>query len=100
MSISKVSDITTQDLADYLRIAELTQEDSNFLNTSLLIAKDFIKSYTGIEDLDEYVDIIAVVLVLVQDMYDTRALYVDTTNLNRLVETILGMHSINLLPSE
>ena len=40
------------------------------------------------------------VLVLVQDMWDTRTLYVDKGNVNRTVESILNLHSINLLPVE
>jgi hypothetical protein len=35
--------------------------------------------------------------VLVQDMYDNRSFYVDKSHLNWVVETILGMHSVNLL---
>jgi hypothetical protein len=46
---------------------------------------------------DKYKDFVIVVYVLVQDMYDNRTLYVDKNNLNKVVETILGMHSINLL---
>ena len=32
-----------------------------------------------------------------QDMYDNRALYVDNSNVNRVVENILGLHQRNLL---
>ena len=56
-------------------------------------------SYTGRTEteLDSYQDFVVVVLVLVQDMYDNRTMYVDSNNLNTVVETILGMHSTNLL---
>lgn len=98
--IEKVSDITATDIANYLRIAEPSTDDTMFINASLKVAKDFILKYTGIEDeaaLDAYADMIIVVYVLCQDMYDTRALYVNNGNLNRVVETILGMHQRNLL---
>ena len=98
--ISKVSDITAQDIAKYLRIAELTQEDEYFLQTTISVAVDYILKYTGIEDaetLDEYADMKIVVFVLCQDMYDNRALYVDNNNVNRVVDTILGLHQRNLL---
>jgi len=36
-------------------------------------------------------------MILCQDMYDNRSMYVDKNNLNKVVETILGMHSVNLL---
>ncbi len=99
-AIEKVSDITAQDVADYLRIAELTQDDENFITSTISVATDYILKYTGIEDaetLDIYKDMVIVVFVLCQDMYDNRALYVDNSNVNRVVDTILGLHQRNLL---
>ena len=99
-AIEKVSDITAQDVADYLRIAELTTDDTNFINTCIGAATDYILKYTGIVDkneLDKYEDMVTVVFVLCQDMYDNRAMYVDTSNVNRVVENILGLHQRNLL---
>ena len=98
--ITKVSQITYQDVADYLRIPEVTQSDQALLNSLIGIAKDFIKKYTGQDDLDAFQDFVIVVFVLCQDMYDNRAMYVDKTNLNYVIESILGMHSINLIPEE
>lgn len=99
-NITQVSQITAQDLADYLRITELTNDDTNTLNTLLSVAKAFITNYTGQTDLDNYQDFVIVVFVLCQDMWDNRTLYVDTNNINYVIEAILGMHSINLLPTE
>ncbi len=99
-AIEKVSEITAQDIAEYLRIAELTQDDENFITSTISVAIDYILKYTGIEDaetLDTYNDMVIVVFVLCQDMYDTRALYVDNSNVNRVVENILGLHQRNLL---
>lgn len=94
-----VSDITVKDLANYCRITELTTEDETLFNTLLDVAKKFIIDYTGIDsaDLDSHEDFVIVVYVLVQDMYDNRTYYVDNKNLNHVVETILGMHAVNLL---
>ena len=99
LNINKVSDITYEDVAEYAHIQELDQSDINTLNTLILVAKDFIQNYTGrsAEDLDTYADLIIVVLVLCQDMWDNRAYYVDKSNLNQVVDSILHMHSINLL---
>ncbi len=99
-AITKVSDITAQDVADYLRIAELTEDDENFITSTISVAIDYILKYTGIEDaetLDNYTDLVIAVFVLVQSMYDVRAYEVDTSNVNRVVDTILGMHQRNLL---
>lgn len=94
----KVSEIQVSDVANYLRLEE--GEYSEALLTSLLnTAKEFIKSYTGltIDQIDEHEDFYIVVMILCQDMYDNRSMYVDKNNLNKVVETILGMHSVNLL---
>lgn len=97
--ISKVSDITANDVADYIRLVDFTDEDTNTLNNLIGIAKTFIMNYTGhtLEDLDNFQDFVIVVLILCQDMWDNRTLYVDKGTLSYPVETILGMHSINLL---
>ena len=100
-NITKVSDITYEDVADYIRLSEVTQNEQNTLNTLINVSNTFISKYTGqtIEDLDNFQDFVIVVLILCQDMYDNRTLYVDNSNLNKVVETILGMHSVNLLPT-
>lgn len=174
MVINKVSDITNQELAEYLRLDfdGLSDAEKAELDTLLNVTIAFIMSYTGIRDdqiideivgvgdgvrnvfyvkntpvipdsqtiyagpvvktevvdysfkdisgaigftiasipavgevitasyeigLDAYPDFVIVVYVLVQDMYDNRAFYVDKNNLNKVVDTILNMHSINLL---
>lgn len=83
-------------VADYLRLDDYREEDIKRL---LDIAKAFIRSYTGLtdEEIDTHEDFYIVVLVLCQDMYDNRCMYVDKGNLNKVVETILGMHCVNLL---
>lgn len=101
-TITKVSDITYTDVAEYMRLTDdLISDDDNiaFITSTINIAKAFISNYTGISegDLDNYGDFPIVVFALCQDMYDNRSLYVDNTNLNKMVETILGMHQTNLL---
>ncbi len=97
--INRVSDITAQDLAEYLRIVDADVNDLNTLTTLLNVAKVYVGEYTGhdIADLDNYRDFVIVVMILVQDMWDNRTLYVDTNNVNKVVESILGLHSVNLL---
>lgn len=96
-NITKVSQITYQDVAEYNRMGELDTSDINTLNNLIGIAKAFITSYTGQTDLDQFQDFVIVVFVLVQDMWDNRTLYPDKTNLNYVIEGILGMHQVNLL---
>ena len=98
-NITKISDIIATDIAEYLRIATPTADDLKFINTTMRVAKDYILKYTGIaaDKLDDYEDLIIVVFVLCQDMFDTRTMYVDSNNVNKVVDTILGMHQRNLL---
>lgn len=98
--ITQVSSITAQDIAEYLRLVDITQDELNYITTLIGVAKDYILKYTGIADLntlDLYNDMVIAVFVLVQDMYDNRTMYVDNDNVNRTVETILGLHQRNLL---
>ena len=94
-----ISDLTVQDVAGYLRLSELTTEDEALLPTILAAAKDYVYKYTGLTPLeaDNFKDLTIAVYVLCQDMYDNRAYYVDSSNVNKVVEAILGLHSVNLL---
>ena len=99
--ISKVSEITIKEVAEYIRVDNYVERE---IATYLNIAKNYISSYTGIpikneegESLDDFPDFVIVVYILCQDMYDNRTLYVDKSNINKVVQTILDMHSRNLL---
>ena len=98
--VSKVSEITIKDVTEYIR----DDVEGDKIATYLNIAKNYISSYTGIpitseegESLDDFPDFVIVVYILCQDMHDNRAMYVDKSNINKVVQTILDMHSRNLL---
>ena len=102
----KVSEITAKDVANQLRLSEVSNEDEKDIDLFLNIAKNYIENYTGIpqksenvedETLDTYSDFIIVVYVLCQDMYDNRRIYVDGKNINNTIKTILDMHTRNNL---
>lgn len=96
--ITKVSEITVEGLKTYLRISDdLSDDDKKFLKTILNSSINYIKNNTGIDDVDKYSDLVIVVFVLCQDMYDNRTLYVDKNNVNKVVSSILGQHDNNLL---
>ena len=105
--VSKVSEITIQDVVNYLRLTDYEESD---IETYLNIAKNYISNYTGIPEADEdeaedeevdtldtYADFVIVVYILCQDMYDNRCMYVNSGNINRVVQTILDMHTRNNL---
>ena len=91
--VSKVSEITVNDIAGFIRLDEVTDADTKQLETLLIIAKDYIKNYTALESLDEYADLVIVVYILCQDMWDNRTMYIDKGNMNKVVQTILDMHT-------
>lgn len=99
MEVSKVSDITAESVAEYLRLDEVTDSETNTLATLISIATSYIKSYTGLDDegVDKYSEFVIVVFILCQDMWDNRTMYVDSKDLNNTVQSILAMHSVNLL---
>lgn len=99
MEVSKVSDITVESVADYLRLDEVAESENDTLTMLISIATSFIKSYTGLDDagVDKYPEFVIVVLILCQDMWDNRTMYVDSKDLNNTVQSILAMHSVNLL---
>ena len=80
-----------------MRLDEVSDEEKNTLTTLISIATSFIKSYTGLDDLDKYPEFVIVVLILCQDMWDNRTMYVDSKDLNNTIQSILAMHSVNLL---
>lgn len=95
----KVSEIRLSDIADYLRL-----EEGQYTETELTMmfnaAKNFAKSQTGLnaEDMDKHEDITIAVLVLIQDMFENRTMYVEKSNVNKVVDSILGMYRTNFLP--
>ena len=98
--ITKVSDIQVTDVTDYLRIPEITDEITSLITTALNVAKQFVMSYTGLdaEGMDAHEDLVIVIYVLCQSMYDDRTMYVDKSNINNVVESILNLHCTNFLP--
>jgi len=95
--VTKVSEITKESIAEYLHLADPTEQELKELNMFLEVSKSYIKSYTGQKDLDIYQDFIIAVYILCQDMYDNRALYIEKGSINNTVSTILDMHSVNLI---
>ena len=97
----KISEIAIDDICRQIRTEKeyLPGDDLAYLEILKKAAIEYTKSYTGLSDaeLEEHEDITIAVLVLISDMYDNRQMYVDRNNTNRVVDTILGMYSKNLL---
>ena len=102
----KVSEITAENIASYIRLTEIDESTKKELELYLNIAKKYIENYTGIpeksedekvETLDSYSDFVIVVYILCQDMYDNRSMYINGKNINNTIKTILDMHTRNNL---
>ena len=97
----KISEVTTKDIQNFIRLDDPGEIETSEIEIMKKSAVEYIKSYTGLsdEELDNYEDITQALFILVADMFDNRNLYIEgkASNINKSVECILGMHSINLL---
>lgn len=98
---TKVSEITKEQVAAYIRLDDASSSELELIEELLVVAKAYITSQTGLDSAgqDEYPDLMIVVKILCQDMYDNRAMYVDSNNVNQTVVSILGSHRQNFLPT-
>lgn len=94
----KISEILLKDVKDHCHVYH--DNDDLYLETIVMpAAKAFIKGHTGLsdEDINTKEDLSIAFLVLCSDMYDNRQYQVSESKKNPIVESILNMHSINLL---
>ena len=94
----KINDVTVSDLKNYLNI--MHDEDDALIKSILRGTKAYIKNYTGLsnESMDDYEELVIVLFVIASESYDNRSMTVDKiSKVNPLVETMLNLHSINLL---
>lgn len=94
----KISEIKVADVEEYLHL-ESGSYPEGVMKAVMKAAESYILEYTGLskEIADEKEEFYTAYMVLCQDMYDNRAMYVDKSNVNKVVESILGMHCVNLL---
>lgn len=94
--MASINDLTTQDVSEFLRLDE---DDSLMLAPIMSAAKAYIMDYTGLTEdaLDNHEDLFIAFMVLCQDMYDNRAMYVDKDNVNKVVDSVLFRHRTNFL---
>lgn len=96
----KVSDVSAQNVMDFLRIDTPTQVEETEIAAMMTAAKNYIVGYTGLtlEEIDEHEDITIAYEVLIADMFDNRNYQTDKpTYVNRTVQSILSLYRVNLL---
>ena len=96
---TKFSDITVNDLINYLRLVEITENDRTLLSSILSAAQSYILTFTGRTRLeaDSYPEFTIATYVIAEDLYDKRTYIVDSETSNKIVDNILGSRSVNLL---
>jgi uncharacterized phage protein (predicted DNA packaging) len=97
----KISEVTTKDLADFLRLDEPSDIELSELERMEESAVSQILAYTGLtgQQADSHPDLTQALFVIVADMFDNRNYLVDykSTAVNQTVQTILNLHCVNLL---
>lgn len=90
----KVSEITNDNLLDYLKI-----DDCEDLTVYLESANDFVKNYTGLtdEEIDNKPSIVPLIYVLVAEYYENRTFTVSNEKVNAVISSTLDMYRKNLL---
>lgn len=94
----KISELTPQIVKQYARIRNDT--DDEFIQTSIMnAALGYIKDYTGLkaEEIDEHEEFTLAYLALCVHFYDNRGVLAEDDKANKVVESILNMHSTNLI---
>lgn len=98
-----MSELTADVIYNHIREVpdNLSNEDKTLISAMQTAAVEYCKGYTGlnVDEIDLHEDITIAVLTLISDMWDNRSMTIDRANVNRVVDTILGMHSVNLVPS-
>lgn len=94
----KVSDIDANTIAEYLHIDATDPLIPGLYRAAI----GYATSYTGRteEELDLFEDMYIAILVLCSDFYDQRTEHTDKPKNNNVVNTILSLHSVNLLPRQ
>lgn len=93
----KISEVNITDLKEYANVDH--DYDNNIFSNILLSSKSYIKSYTGLneEQIDSKEELTIALMILCNEMYENRIYTVENDKVNKIVNSILDMHSINLL---
>ncbi len=94
----RISQITAEDVATFLRLEEGDYSVTE-LSAMMEVATCYLTGATSIpqEELDNYGDFWLAFMVFMQDMYCNRTKNVYKANVNQTVEDIIAMHRRNLV---
>lgn len=92
-----ISAVTPADVKGYLNVFH--DEDDRLIEGITVASKAFILAYTGIapELIDGFEDLTIALLILCAEMYDNRAVTVESNKIGFVIKQLLDSHSINLI---
>ena len=108
----KISEITREMILNQLRENEatLSETDLAYIDSLKEAAVGYIKSYTGINGVDEpdkngrklddYEDLVYPFMAILSTMYDSREMTVDKDKINPIAMSALDMHVFTLIPED
>lgn len=94
----KISMVPIEVIKNYIKVD--FEDDDLLIQLIADSAKAYLKAYTGIAldaDLDTSEDLTICYLALIGEMYDNRAITLKEDKINKILDSILNMHCINLL---
>lgn len=95
----KVSEITTKQVCDYLRLDEPSEIETTEVEMFMASARESLRSMSGLtdEEIDELADMVHPFFLLVSEQYDNRNGHIEskqTTKNPSILETI-RRHAVN-----
>lgn len=92
----KINEVTTDLIMNYCNAYE---EDKPLLEIFKDASVQYIKSHTGltVDEMNVLDDLTIALLVLVNGMFDSRSIECNKDKVNLILDSILGLHSKNLV---
>lgn len=87
----RASELTTAYIKEYLRVPATLTDDDAFIADCKAAAISFVVLRTGLTaaEVDTFPDLTVVVLELIQDFYDNRAIQIDYNKVSETADAIL-----------
>lgn len=87
-----------KEIKNYLRVEH--DHDDILIKSMMEATKDYIKEYTGLEDVNKYPSLCPPFLMLIGDMYENRIAVSQHSPeyLRKSVESFLSLHDFNFIP--
>ena len=97
----KISEITAEDVANYLRLDEPNEVEEAAIAMFMASARDTVRAVTGLadEEIDEHADLVHPYFLLISDQFDNRNGLIENkqSTVNHSIMEALKRHAVNYL---